>query len=588
MPLVCRLHDFSLSKYAEIRKTAQTALFSALRYHRNLRFHITHQTLNVLKESGDRRDPDRIKGALYVLKDRFSIMGVYIYYCEFTAQFIDAILFNHAEEKPSILDMIRQIVLEFSSLFFPAEYPEKISQNPELSKEIIPNHDKFEDYLKIKALVDRNSEIAIKSTISHLIICLSNNINWRFESMAIHFLDMIITKSVKITPDIISSVFSKLFEPNPTVRLNSHSLLSHIIDILKDITSNSEFSNRKKILARGSHEYQQVITEIFNFGKTDGSQKKYYVDKPIGWILLPATLKVYSLDTPSIHSFFNDDENGSLLVEKIREVSFWDKLLFFAGEESSKEQFKSSNADFYKRLFMIIQDSCFEILLPKVDTLVSKTQENNSQRLASELIGGIIRGSKHWSFLKKARVEKEVYPLLLKGLQFATIESIRHWLGCIRYILSRRDPSRLIPIVDHIISLPLDITSTFFLAESKKLWLKDLLLQTCSFRVRFHASKIQEQLANYVSTPFQQVRDAFGRCFDDCLQLSWSENYATLQDLIDHHSQTVFEPFQLPINSHILSIKHQLTEFKKLPYKAGTSSSYSNSCKSGITFRVIS
>ena len=591
--LISRLLDFSLSKYAEIRKTAQSSLFSALRYHRSLRFDVTSKALSVLKESGQSRDPDRIKGALYILKDRHSVMGVYIYYWQFTAQFIEAILYNHTEEKPSVLEKIRQIVLEFSSLFLPADFPERITENVKLARNIVLEQQDLERAHLLKSQLDASSQKALDSTISCLLSSLSTKINWRFESMSIHFLDMIISPSIPITVPMVNAVLSKMFEPNPTIRTNSHALLSHMIDIIKDKNTQKSggaaSGSSKRIITKSSSIYQQVIAGMTKFGEDESSmsvdgQEVYYVDKSIGWLMLPESLKVYfASGAHGQHSAFQDDLCGRLLYESLQKEEFWERLLFFAGEESSKEQFKSSNADFYKRVFLIIQDSNFELVVARITSLVAKTQENNSQRLASELVAGVIRGSKHWTREKKSLVEKTVIPLLFKGIQFATMESIRHWLGCVRYVLSRRDPSRSVSIIEQIVSMPLDLESTSFLAESKKLWLKDLLLQTCSFRVRTQVPIILSQLTDYVSTPFQQVRDAFGRCFDDCLQLEWSRPFASLEELVNHCSTNGgrFEPFLLPINSNISTIHGNLINWKKLPYKAGTPSIYGNASKSG-------
>ena len=57
----------------------------------------------------------------------------------------------------------------------------------------------------------------------------------------------------------------------------------------------------------------------------------------------------------------------------------------------------------FQGLFRNFDDSFMQLLRPHIERLVSDTRHDThetSQRCAAEMISGIIRGSKHWTFEK--------------------------------------------------------------------------------------------------------------------------------------------------------------------------------------------
>lgn len=54
---------------------------------------------------------------------------------------------------------------------------------------------------------------------------------------------------------------------------------------------------------------------------------------------------------------------------------------------------------FFQGLFRNFNDAFIPLLQPHMERLVADTHESK-QRCVSEIISGLIRGSKHWSYLK--------------------------------------------------------------------------------------------------------------------------------------------------------------------------------------------
>ncbi|KAJ3328929.1 hypothetical protein HDU91_003989, partial [Kappamyces sp. JEL0680] len=210
-------------------------------------------------------------------------------------------------------------------------------------------------------------------------------------------------------------------------------------------------------------------------------------------------------------------------------------------------------------------------------------QESHSQRAAAEVIGGLLRGSKHWNPQQLEHIEKDIVPLLFKGLQTSTMETVRHWLDCLGYVFRRRDPNRFASIINPILHASFDLSNASFLAESKKLWLKDKVLGLFTIRFQTQSLKLIEELTEIVSTPYQQVRNGIGLCYDTCLQLRPPSAFRTVQELTRHHAESwpAFEVSSVLRNPNIDLLFGKLKQLKSLPVVPGAFSEYGNAAKTG-------
>ena len=57
-------------------------------------------------------------------------------------------------------------------------------------------------------------------------------------------------------------------------------------------------------------------------------------------------------------------------------------------------------------------------------------QHESSQRCAAEIIAGMIRGTKHWSFHKVSALWESLIPLIRIALVNITVETIGDWGIC--------------------------------------------------------------------------------------------------------------------------------------------------------------
>lgn len=91
----------------------------------------------------------------------------------------------------------------------------------------------------------------------------------------------------------------------------------------------------------------------------------------------------------------------------------------------------------FQTLFKITEDQFLGIFLPHLQRLVEDKQEQ-SHRCAAEIIGGLIKGCKHWHFKQVENLWNLLLPILKTALLNISSETIADWGLCIGMGLEAR------------------------------------------------------------------------------------------------------------------------------------------------------
>lgn len=80
-----------------------------------------------------------------------------------------------------------------------------------------------------------------------------------------------------------------------------------------------------------------------------------------------------------------------------------------------------------KSIFQVFEDAPCEFVLPAVEGLLADKDNRHKQRAAGELLGGMVRGSKHWSLKKQRALWDWLSPKLPGIFQGITPETQTAW-----------------------------------------------------------------------------------------------------------------------------------------------------------------
>lgn len=150
-----------------------------------------------------------------------------------------------------------------------------------------------------------------------------------------------------------------------------------------------------------------------------------------------------------------------------------------------------------------------DFFIPHLKQLVSDTQEHN-QRCASELISGIIQGSKHWSFQKVEKLWTILLPILRTAFNNITDETIIDWGVCIAMSVEYRDPNRHHWLLEFLMDDPLSEPTSFI--GCARIYMLQSALNQQPWRNAELINRLLEYFGNHLAHQFQNVREKISAC----------------------------------------------------------------------------
>lgn len=264
---------------------------------------------------------------------------------------------------------------------------------------------------------------------------------------------------------------------------------------------------------RPDNQWMQYSSNKRITSEEEWEQLKYVEKTYYGWYTWPKTMMVYA--PPSQQPTL--DRTREMLKEEERELyDFFivqenvDKLVSFLSLEENKERDSFNTRRFWmiKGLFRNFGDTFFPMFSGHLERLVKETQKS-SQRCAAEIITGIIRGSKHWTFSKHEALWEKLKPILKTGMARVTVETVEDWGTCMATASADRDPNRLCPLMEVLMDDPLRASEGAFNGSSRLYMLMGGLGQQ-QWRVSELSHQLLEYLRPSISHAYKSIRDRMG------------------------------------------------------------------------------
>ncbi len=180
--------------------------------------------------------------------------------------------------------------------------------------------------------------------------------------------------------------------------------------------------------------------------QSEWDEKRFVHKTHYGYYKWPKMMKVYapSQEQPRLNRPLGDlDESEAIVYSFFSSEAKVDKLIGFLSLEEHKgfDRFDARRFCMFKGLFRNFGDDILKVFRPHLERLVDEDNES-SHRCAAEIIAGLIRGSKHWSYDMTASLWEWLTPLLRKVMSKITVESFSDWGTCFATASESRDPNR--------------------------------------------------------------------------------------------------------------------------------------------------
>lgn len=151
-----------------------------------------------------------------------------------------------------------------------------------------------------------------------------------------------------------------------------------------------------------------------------------------------------------------------------------------------------------------------DMFIEHLHILVADKQEA-SQRCAAEIISGLVKGTKHWSYDKMQKLQQELSPILKVVLNNMTCETFNDWGTCFAAMFEGMDVSRLGWILKIVEDSVIEECSSALLCG--RLFMLQAAILQHPWRFASYSNKLLKRFkdAGMLHHPYQNVRDRMAK-----------------------------------------------------------------------------
>uniref|UniRef100_A0AAQ5XJE7 Proteasome activator complex subunit 4 C-terminal domain-containing protein n=1 Tax=Amphiprion ocellaris TaxID=80972 RepID=A0AAQ5XJE7_AMPOC len=507
----------STSTYSQVRSRAQNVLFTALgTYNFCCRDLIPH-VLEFLNPDNSSVTQQQFKGALYCfLGNHSGVCLANLHDWECIALTWPAIVRSGLSsamslEKPSIVrlfdDLADKIHRQYETIGIDFSIPDECctvakalmtAGNP-VPVEPVPSEEETQNGLKRQE--QKNSE-AIEP--------------WKFEHIAIGFLSLLLRDDHQLPPPAVMFFVKSLNHDSLYVRKVAISAVAGIMKQIKRPHKKVSSPQKSALVSAGDRADNEWLQ--YNSSNLPRTQQDWdhcvFVEKTHwGYYCWPRKLMMYApLEEQPKHNLSREEmtEREQIIFDHFSDPVFINQFIEFLSLEDRKGKDKFSPRRFclFKGLFRNFSDAFLPVLRPHMERLVADSHESK-QRCVAEIISGLIRGCKHWSYLKVESLWELLCPLLRTALSNITIETYADWGTCIATACESRDPRKLHWLFEMLMESPVNGEGGSFVDACRLYVLQGGLAQQ-EWRVPELLHRLLQYLEPKLTQVYKNVRERIG------------------------------------------------------------------------------
>lgn len=543
------LAELCLSPYTRVRRLAQSVLHSTCGSYVRATRYIMPTIFNALSKGND---PDRIKGALYVLGNK-GTAALNMSEPPMRRQYLVALLECQHEEKPSI----QKLVTTFSTecLIHLSEEVIRTSSytapTPGVDASIRTLEEEFSpavvDRKLTKAAVDCAAERAKrcleetdKTVHSILEIASRPTTHWRYVHMAMKFLMGFLRRDAVAPPELARFFMEQTLSPQPGIRTSAEQAIVKTAVLMKirayaktddelwlckwqsPFARTISIDNPPAFLAQ----LDQPVHEV------DG----FYVDLlDTGFLAWKKTIKCYPVNLTSSVPLDSASRQCLQAMCSIIGEGYFAQLATLWSQESSKASgsphLHAENVNFMITLAKLFNGEHMHLILRIVEPLMTDA-DKFKQAAAAEILTGLLRGSKHWPRKTREELWSWLTPRFDVILAQAKPDTVSYWTSFLEHTLLNLDPRRFQPLVDWILSLHLDFQGDSAFSMTKALNVIVVFIDSVGVRFNSVSEKYASTFFNNADSNYAEIRTSIANALCLIAKYQWRPAYPSVDALL--------------------------------------------------------
>jgi hypothetical protein len=505
-PLFSYLLKVSTCRYTELRIIAQIVLTNTLRIFVKKKYSLLQEIFSQIDKLLDGTNDgklseaqlDTLKGLLFLLDSKM-FMNVCLHDSKNGYQEIlimKLLRIAATVDKQSIIDMVRNIIISFSSKYTSAFFVS-------LDKKIVVGSYGANMMTSEKAYGIINKLIDFHDKLK--------NPHFNVTLMILSFFDLLFLHLQKVEVRLVKFLFETCILKNEMILVRKVAM-----QVFSKCMMLARIIEHEKL----SDEYKYVVTENGNYDFADSD----YVDRDyMGYACLPYEFKVYR---SVIHFDLTvNSEIDSILNSK----EVWSKFLRILSTTEVSEHYSVSYQKFFKRVFQYTRGKYFfDYIIPILESWFQTEMEGEVNsvsaeekvaltnefkfkvKLFCELMAGLLHALKKWNTVDVEKFYAWFVPFLKKQLLGCAQEAFQYYYNMLHIGMSYRNYQRFLPIIKMIVfDLPLSSSPESGLIEAKKLSFKKCILTL--FHYRLHPlifEELSKQVSASMNSDYKMIRDS--------------------------------------------------------------------------------
>ncbi|XP_065338507.1 proteasome activator complex subunit 4A-like isoform X2 [Cloeon dipterum] len=551
--ILLALLQLATSQYSEVRGKAQGSLSMSLELF-SFSYRLLMPKITEYLKLDSNKCHDQFKGALYVLLGPKQNPLISKHNWEVLSDLWFALVTAKPSEKNSVIRLMEKLVesvhKHFPTITIQLEVPHKCSETGRalwdsvpLPNQPVPSEAELEQGKLALEQLCKAKEEKYTSLVNKLLDAIeSGNLHWRYNDMAVSFLRDLVHPDVPFPSRAVKFFLKTLI--HDTIHLRKLAIAS-IVFILQqqkkdhvkvEVDPHSYSKDKGLSIVESDEEERQICVKPGD--REDNSWLQYdYQSRPLtqeqwektryqhrtylGYYCWPKKVEVYApySKQPCLDRTEEEMEEAEIDVFKFFNTQAnIDKFIEYLSleEKKGRDKFNSKRYILFKNLFRNYGDAHLKLFLPHLKRLVVDKNES-SQRCASEIIAGIIKGSKHWPYDKIEPLWKELSPIIRSALSSMTVETVGDWGICFATAAESRDPNRQHWLLEVLMEEPLREEAAF--KDCGRLYALQGALNQHEWRIPELLHRLLAYIKPFLTHPFQNVRERLGSVLTNIFNL---------------------------------------------------------------------
>ncbi|KAI9462941.1 hypothetical protein F5148DRAFT_1212253 [Russula earlei] len=586
--LIKDLLDLSLSPYTRVRRHAQAVLGNTCGYYVRSTKLILPSVFDALVKGSD---PDRMKGALYILWSK----GISVYAIadpkdpDLYGRYLLALLECQHQEKPSIQKLITSVANDAITNLAEETtrtdaYTESAPQvkmavdalRTELSPDVIDNDALSEALHKSAARVEAREKKYNQTILAITEIALRPTTHWRYTHLALQFLSGLLRRDVVPPSDVARLFISHTLSPHPPLRGIAQKGIIKLLSMVKMRT----YSRTSTELWLG--EWKSPITKHVSIKSDSGfhvyinkvpsiKDEACYIDKQYSGFLAWAPESKAYMHIPAGDPPITWESASKAVLEAIGDVAqaeYFEKLLVLWSQESSRNvtapELRTDNVAFIKTIAKMSQGAGFENILIYAEKLLWDV-DRFKQRAGAEVLAGVTRGAKNWPKQRSDQLWYWVISRLDRIYTSIKPDTIGFWEATINALLEGRDPRRVPALSEWILSLPLDFHGDSAFAMIKTLTILGCFLDNVGYRDVPLLDRYFALLLEGTDVSFAETRVSISTNLYMIATRRWRPSYPSVDSFLRcvASSDDPLSIRRVPYLLHVSELANKLSDWKE-------------------------